>query len=115
EEKRHLSFRFYLDALMPARMAGGDDRSHTWNKFRIAMQKFPLIDVIDRCEIISPVAGFSPFIGASRIFKLAMLNEIFGIWESGYDGPVLLHRIPASMVEMQVCIDHQMDVLRSKT
>lgn len=76
KEEGDLAFRFDLDALMPARVAGGDDGGHTWNEFRIAMQKFPLIDVSDRGEIVPAIAGSGPFIDPNSIFKLTLLNQI---------------------------------------
>ena len=37
-----------LDALMPARVTGGDHGLHSGNQFGIAVKEFPLIKVCDR-------------------------------------------------------------------
>src|ERR1044072_3445016 len=76
EEESHLPFRLNLDALMAARMAGGDHGSDAREYFRIAAQEFPLIDVCNRREVVTPVTGFGSFIGTGGIFILPMLDEI---------------------------------------
>ena len=88
QEKSDLPFRFDLDALVIACMAGCDDRCHAGNEFRIAMQELPLIDVIDRRKIVRAVAGSRPFIGAGSILKFTPLN---GVTSLGKDRPDTSH------------------------
>ncbi len=83
---------------------------HSRDDFRVSFQQPPLPGFLHRQEVFGKVAGAVAVRGRFGVLEFVALHDVARIREDGQRFPVHDARVPAAMIEVQMRVDHNVDL-----